>query len=75
MSLFHFGKKQKKELYPYDPDKERPVIMASICTGEQAAGFKDKKTGVFHEVMLIRSEKDLKEFKDAYGVDTVDKEY
>jgi len=68
-----FGK--KKPAHIYDPEKEKPVIRASICTGEQAAGFKDLQTGVFHEVMLIRDDKDLREFMKAYGLTEVGKEY
>ena len=61
--------------YSFDPSKEKPIIRASICTGEQVAGFKDLVTGVFHEIMLIRGEKDLEDFKKTYGVDKVEKEY
>lgn len=71
-----FKHKNKPALpYEYDSDNERPVIHASICTGEQVAGFKNKKTGEFHEVMLIRDNDDLAEFKELYGLDKVDKEY
>ena len=59
----------------YDPEKQRPVIRCSICTGEQVAGFRDLKTGHFHEVMLIRSPQDLAQFKADYGVTDVTKEY
>lgn len=41
--MFGFNKKLQKE--PYDRSKEKPVIHASICTGEKVAGFKDLKTG------------------------------
>ncbi len=68
-------KKAAKPEYAYDPETERPVIRASICTGEQAAGFKNKTTGAFHEVMLIRGEKDLAAFRRQYGLEHVDKEY
>ncbi|RKM59731.1 aspartate dehydrogenase [Butyrivibrio sp. XB500-5] len=51
------------------------MIRASICTGEQVAGFKDLVTGEFHEIMLIRDEKDVEDFKKAYGVEKVEKEY
>ena len=67
--------KKSHSKYVYDPDKEKPVIHASICTGEQVAGFKDKMTGTFHEVMLIRSQKDLDNFKKTYGLDHIDTEY
>ena len=46
----------------YDKESQKPVIRASICTGEQVAGFKDIHTGKFTEVMLIRNQKDLEEF-------------
>ena len=68
-----FGK--KKTVYAFDPAKEKPVIRASICTGEQAAGFKDLQSGHFHEVMLIRDEKDLQKFMKTYGLQAVEKEY
>lgn len=61
-----FQKKQKKE--SYDKENLRPVIRASICTGEQVVGFKDVNTGKFTEVMLIRDSKDLYEFKEMYSI-------
>lgn len=75
---FIFGKNKKTSSVPsydYDSAKEKPIIRASICTGEQVAGFKDLVTGEFHEIMLIRGEKDLEDFKKAYGVEEVEKEY
>ena len=59
----------------FDPGTHYAVIRASICTGEKTAGFKDRKTGHFTEVMLIRDNKDLDEFKTIYGVDEVVTEY
>lgn len=61
--------------YDYDPEKEKPVIRASICTGEQAVGFKDKTTGRFHEVMVIRNRQEIEKFMKAFGLDHIDKEY
>ena len=59
-----FFKKKEKEIKPqYDISKKEPVIKASICNGEKVAGFKDKETGDFHEVMFIRNDNDLNEFK------------
>lgn len=75
---FIFGKNKKTSSVPpydYDPSKEKPIIRASICTGEQVAGFKNLTTGEFHEIMLIRGEKDLEDFKKACGVEKVEKEY
>ncbi|MBQ1897194.1 MAG: aspartate dehydrogenase [Lachnospiraceae bacterium] len=51
------------------------MIRASICNGEQVAGFKNKETGEFHEVMMIKDQGELNEFMKTYGLDHVDKEY
>lgn len=69
-----FGRKtvKKKE---YDKENLRPILRCSICTGEQVAGFKNIHTGKFEEVMLIRNQKDLAQFMEMYGIDTVTKEY
>ena len=61
-----FRKIQKQK--SYDKENLRPVIRASICNGEQVAGFKDVNTGKFTEVMLIRDHNDLYEFKEMYGI-------
>jgi len=61
-----FQKKQEKK--QYDRERYDPIIHASICTGEQAAGFKDRQTGKFEEIMLIKSEKDLESFLKKYDL-------
>lgn len=60
-----FRKKIKTQ--GYSKEEQRPVIRASICTGEQVAGFKSIQTGKFTEIMLIRDRRDLEEFMAAYG--------
>ena len=55
----------------FDPAEYDAAIRSSICTGEKTAGFVDKKTGRFSDVMLIRSQKDLESFKEIYGVDKI----
>ena len=60
---------------PFDPARQVPVIQASVCTGEQVAGFRDKKTGHFTEAMLIRSEEEKQRFMKLYGIKRIDKEY
>ena len=42
-----FGKRKAKVKKSYDKEDQRPVIKCSICTGEQVAGFINKKTGKF----------------------------
>ena len=54
---------------PWDRENLEPAVRASICTGEKAAGFNDKRSGRFTEIALIRSEKDLEDFKARYGIE------
>lgn len=63
-----FRKKKVFEKKLYDREKEYPVIRSSICTGEQVAGFKNKSTGQFREIVCIRSEEDRKQFFAEYGI-------
>lgn len=66
----------KKKSVSYDAEKYEPVIKCSICTGEQVAGFKDKHTGKFEEVMLIKERHDLEYFMMTYDLKKVpEKEY
>ena len=72
MALF----KKKIIANTYDKDNKKPVIQASICNGEQVAGFKDIHTGKIEEVMLIKSPSDIDIFKKMYGIDDeIAKEY
>lgn len=52
----------------YNPSTQKPVIRASICNGEQVAGFVNLEDGTFSEEMLIRSPEDLEAFKKQYGI-------
>lgn len=71
-----FGKK-KPQAEHYDKQQVRPVIRASICSGEQVAGFKNLHTGKFEEIMLLRDERDKEIFMSRYGIspDEITKEY
>lgn len=72
MKLF----KKKISAQTYDKTRKKPVIKASICNGEQIAGFKDLHTGKIEEVMLIKDPADLERFKKMYGIeDEIGKEY
>ena len=72
MGLF----KKKIVTRSYDMENKKPVIKASICNGEQVAGFKDIHTGKIEEVMLIKSPADLEKFKVIYGIkEEITKEY
>jgi hypothetical protein len=67
--------KKTKSVKSYDKSIQKPVIHCSICNGEQVAGFKNLSTGKFEEVMVINSDKDLREFMEMYGVTEIVKEY
>lgn len=72
-----FSRKKKVQKIDFDKTGKRPVIRASICTGEQVAGFKDIKTGRFEDLMVIRSEEDRRLFMEMYDVkeEELKKEY
>ncbi|MBO4449825.1 MAG: aspartate dehydrogenase [Clostridiales bacterium] len=59
-----FGKKSRE----YSTEEWEPVVRSSICTGEKVAGFKNRHTGVFEDVMLIRAASDLEEFRKRYDI-------
>ncbi len=72
MGLF----RKKTVTKTYDKKNKKSVIKASICNGEQVAGFKDIHTGKIEEVMLIKNQADLDAFKKMYGIDVeIEKEY
>lgn len=70
-----FRRKAQTSSVTYDPGTQKPVIKCCICNGEKVAGFKNKSTGEFVEVMLIRNQEDLDSFKKMYNLDEVSKEY
>lgn len=64
-----FRHKKKSDRKEFDREKMIPAVRSSICTGEKVAGFRNKQTGKFEEVMMIRTEQELQEFADMYGID------
>ena len=68
-------RKQKEKPIEYNPDLQQPVIRCSICTGEQTAGLRDRDSGKFHEIMLIRNDTDLTRFQQMIGTDEIEKIY
>ncbi len=61
-----FAKKPKPAVY--DLERLVPVIRKSICTGEAVAAFREKESGRLHEVMLLKDERDLADFRRQYGI-------
>lgn len=69
MGLFSSKKAKAPQIPAFDPAVEEPAVRCGICTGEQTAGFRNKTTGHFREVMLIRTPDDLEDFKRGCGVE------
>ena len=67
--LFSWLKQKKTPAEAYDASTLEPVIRSSICTGEKVAGFRERETGRFRDVSLIRSQADLEAFKRKYGIE------
>ena len=67
MAVLHFYRK-KPAPASHVPAGGIPAIRCSICTGEQVAGFLDKSSGSFHEVMLVRNSADLVAFRSEYAI-------
>lgn len=63
-----FGRKKQRAVSSYDKAGKIPVIRSSICTGEQVVGFKDPASGKFQELMLLRDDRDYREFLERYQV-------
>ncbi len=62
-----FGKKKIKTI-DYDHSLQIPAMRVSICTGEKVAGLQDISTKKFHDIELIRNDKELVEFCEACGI-------
>ena len=63
---------EQQERLGFDREHYKPVIRASICTGEQVAGFRDLRTGKFTEIMLVGGNGDIEEFSKKYGISRTD---
>ena len=71
-----FGKREKAVMkVSFDRENQKAVVRCGICTGEQVAGFKDRRTGKFTEVMAVKGSGDLERFMEMYGVERVEKIY
>ena len=63
-----FRRSSPSPVSAYDPETEKPVLLCSICTGEQTAGFQNLRTGKFTDVVKITSPDDLEAFRRQYGI-------
>ncbi len=66
-----FFRKSRRVPFSYDPERQEPLIRKSICTGEMTAGFVDKDTGIFHDLMRLADEEDVRRFCSDLGVEHV----
>ena len=60
-------RKKNASILP-NPETQRPAIRRSICTGEMTGGYLDAD-GSFHELMLLRGEREKEEFCRRAGAD------
>lgn len=68
-----FEKKTRQDVkIPFDRENSEAVLRCSICTGEEVACFRDKKTGKLREISLIQSRDDLVQFLSDYGINEND---
>lgn len=70
MSLFR--KKQPSAVPRLSDNNYEPVLRCSICNGEQVLCLQNRETGELHELMLIRSARDLDEFCRANAIKAAD---
>lgn len=65
VSLF---RKKNRDAIEYDPATQQPAVRKSICTGEMTAGFIDRETGRFRDIMRLDGQKGLEAFCKSVGV-------
>ena len=73
MSLFK--RKPRQPALRYDPQTQQPAVRRSICTGEMTAGFIDRRTGKFTDLMLLNGLRDLEQFKKDVGTEDIKEIY
>lgn len=52
----------------YNPEVRKPMLRTDLANGEKIAGFYNMATNTFEEKMLVRDEKDIRNFMRMYGV-------
>lgn len=67
--------RKKTDTKDFDRENLVPVLKCSVCTGEQVAGFRNKHTGRFTDIMFIRNQADLDEFRRIYNITDIKTEY
>lgn len=63
--MFFRKEKEKKD---FDRSLIDAAVLTGICSGEKTFGFIDKRTGKFNSVCLVRSQKELDEILEGYGL-------
>ncbi len=70
-----FNRKPKQPAIAYDPETQQPAVRRSICTGEMTAGFIDRQTGRFTDLMRLDGREGLEQFKRDIGTEEVKEIY
>ena len=63
-----FRSRKKPPADPFDLEKQQPAVRRSICTGEMTAGYIDRATGKFHELLMVPDQRALEEYFKSRGV-------
>lgn len=66
MKLFHA---RENPMAQFPTERFEPVLRQSICTGERTACARERETGKLYEIMLIRTEQELRQFARDCGVE------
>ena len=68
MGLFRRKNAAENVNRSFDPAAQQPAMRCSICTGEKVFGLRDRVTGTFEEVGLVRDGDDLARYCAQYGI-------
>lgn len=70
--VLKFGWLRKKQTdnrtLPFDRNLYEAVLRCNTCNSEKVACFREKESGILHEIMPVGSREDLLHFLEMYGI-------
>ena len=64
-----FSKPKKHKEIPPECAGMEVKVQSSTCTGEKTIGFFNRKTGELMYIELVRSQDDIDDFYEKYGIE------
>jgi hypothetical protein len=64
-----FTKPKKHKSVPAECEGMEVRVMSSTCTGEKTIGFYNRNTRELMYIELVRSQADIDDFYEKYGID------